>query len=155
MSIGDVRQSDAEHMEATEIDQFLRDQGVGVLALPASDVPYVIPLSFGYDGNSCLYFTYLLFSVESKKEDLTERTDQARFLVYAAESMYEWRSVILTGTIRRVPEREWDDLQAAMQNAWHPDLFAGATPMRGITGYRFTITDRSSIKHSTADEPTL
>lgn len=66
--------------------------------------------------------------------------------------MYEWRSVLLTGTITQVPEQEWSELQSAMQNAWHPDLFAGATPMRGIRGYQFNITDQTSIKHSSPED---
>lgn len=151
MSIADIRESGATSMDDEEVEQFLRDQGVGVLALPARDAPYALPLSFGYDGDSSLYFTYLLFGTESKKEDLSEAAEVARFLVYAAGSMYEWRSVLLTGTLGEVPEEEWDELGAAMENAWYPDLFAASTPMRGIEGYRFEITDRTSIKHSTED----
>lgn len=153
MAITEITQSGAEQMDETEIDQFLREQGVGVLVLPSRDVPYALPISFGYDGNSRLYFVYLLFGVESKKEELSDRAERARFLVYSATSMHEWRSVLLTGTIREVSDEEWDDLQTAMDNAWHPDLFAAATPMRGIKGYRFSITAQSSIKHSSVASP--
>lgn len=150
MSIAEIRDSDAERMEQEEVKQFLREQGVGVLALSDRDVPYVLPLSFGYDGESRLYFTYLLFGAQSKKEELSERVDRARFLVYSAASMYEWRSVLLTGELEAVPDEEWNELQTAMQNAWHPNLFSTATPMRGIKGYRFSITDRTSLKHTSA-----
>lgn len=153
MTIAEIRHSGAERMDATEIDRFLRERGVGVLVLPTQELPYVLPLSFGYDGESSLYFTYLLFGVESKKEDLSDSAERARFLVYSAESIYEWRSVLLTGTLAEVPDGEWDDLQSAMQNAWHPDLFARATPMRGIKGYQFSITDRSSLKHANEENP--
>ncbi|MEF8814818.1 MAG: pyridoxamine 5'-phosphate oxidase family protein [Halovenus sp.] len=149
MSLAEIRQSGAEHMGEEEVEQFLRDQGVGVLSLPDRDVPYVLPLSFGYDGDAHLYFTYLLFGEQSKKEELSERAKRGRFLVYAAPSMYEWRSVLLTGTISEVPEEEWEELRTAMENAWHPDLFATAAPMRGVKGYRFSITEQTSIKHST------
>lgn len=148
MSIAEIRDSGAEQMEQEEVKQFLREQGVGVLALSDRDVPYVLPLSFGYDGESRLYFTYLLFGAQSKKEDLSERVERARFLVYSAASMHEWRSVLLTGELEGVPDEEWNELQTAMQNAWHPDLFSAATPMRGIKGYRFSITDRTSLKHT-------
>lgn len=150
MSIAEIRDSDAERMEQEEVKQFLREQGVGVLALSDRNVPYVLPLSFGYDGESRLYFTYLLFGAQSKKEELSERVDRARFLVYSAASMYEWRSVLLTGELEAVPDEEWNELQTAMQNAWHPNLFSTATPMRGIKGYRFSITDRTSLKHTSA-----
>ncbi len=147
MSIDEVRHSGAEQMDEAEIDRFLREEGVGVLVLPTQELPYVLPLSFGYDGDATLYFTYLLFGEESKKEAASDNAERARFLVYSATSMYEWRSVLLTGTIREVHDEEWDDLQAAMKNAWHPDLFAGANPMRGIKGYQFSITDHTSIKN--------
>lgn len=149
MSVADIRQSGAMRMDQEEIERLLLDEGVGVLALPARDAPYVLPLSFGYDGDSCLYFTYLLFGTHSKKEELSERAETARFLVYSAASMYDWRSVLLTGTVDEVSD--WNELRAAMENAWHPNLFAAATPMRGLAGYRFRITDRSGIKHSSED----
>lgn len=147
MSIAEISESDGKHMDQNEIDQFLYEQGVGVLALADEDLPYILPLSFGYDGDACLYFTYLLFGEQSKKEDLSDRAEKARFLVYAAESMYEWRSVLLTGTLGEVPREEWDELQTAMENAWHPSLFSAASPMRGVKGYQFSITDQSSVKH--------
>lgn len=148
MSIAEISESDAKHMDQNEIDQFLYEQGVGVLALADEGLPYILPLSFGYDGDACLYFTYLLFGDQSKKEDLSDRAEKARFLVYAAESMYEWRSVLLTGTLGEVPSDEWGELQTAMENAWHPSLFSAASPMRGVKGYQFSITDQSSVKHA-------
>lgn len=151
MSIVDIRQSGAMRMDQEELERHLREEGVGVLALPADESPYVLPMSFGYDGDDRLYFTFLLFGTQSRKEELSKRSERARFLVYAAASMYDWWSVLLEGTIEKVPEDQWDDLRAAMDNAWHPDLFAGATPMRGLTGYQFTIHDRSGIKHSSED----
>jgi nitroimidazol reductase NimA-like FMN-containing flavoprotein (pyridoxamine 5'-phosphate oxidase superfamily) len=135
-------------MEQEEAGQFLREQGVGVLALADAGVPYVLPLSFGYDGDARLYFTYLLFGAQSKKEELSERVEKARFLVYAAESMHAWRSVLLTGELGEVSNEEWDELQTAMENAWHPNLFSAATPMRGVKGYQFRITDQTSLKHT-------
>jgi len=152
MSIAEIRDSGAEQMDQEEIGQFLREQGVGVLALSDRDVPYALPLSFGYDGESRLYFTYLLFGAQSKKEDLSERVERARFLVYSAESMHEWRSVLLTGELGEVPDEDWNELRTAMENAWHPNLFSAATPMRGVKGYRFNITDQTSLKHTGAGE---
>lgn len=150
MSIAEIREAEAAHMDRGEIDRFLREQGVGVLALAEGGLPYVLPLSFGYDGDAHLYFAYLLFGAESKKEELSNRVESARFLVYSAESITEWRSVLLTGDLEEVPESAWDEFTSAMQNAWHPNLFATATPMRGIQPYRLYITDQSSLKHTTA-----
>lgn len=134
-------------MTDDEIRSFLLAEGVGVLALSTDGVPYVVPMSFGFDGESTLYFLFLLFGAESRKQTLCDRVDRARFLVYSAESMHDWRSVTTTGAIESVPEDDWGDLRAAMENAWHPDLFTAASPMRGVEGYRFRVEDWSGIRH--------
>lgn len=144
MSLGAIAETNAVSMTDDQIREFLRAEGVGTLALPQEDLPYVIPLSFGYDGERSLYFVFLLFGAESRKETLAERVGRGRFLVYRAESIQDWRSVSVTGSIE-VVEDDWDPLREAMANAWHPDLFSTAQPMRGVRGYRFRIEDWTGI----------
>lgn len=60
--------------------------------------------------------------------------------------MHDWRSVSLTGRIDEVDDSEWSELQAAMENAWHPILFSSANPMRGIEDYQFRIEDWIEIE---------
>lgn len=43
-------------MDDEAIDEFLTEQGVGVLSMSTDGTPYGIPLSFGYDGDDRLYF---------------------------------------------------------------------------------------------------
>lgn len=146
MSTRELLESSATTMTDDRIREFLTEQGVGTLALPDDDVPYLVPLSFGYDGESALYFTFLLFGSESRKETLSERGSGARFLVYDARTPHEWRSVSLRGRIEPVEEGDWADLRGAMENAWHPDLFSSAEPMRGVRGYRFRIDEWTGIR---------
>jgi nitroimidazol reductase NimA-like FMN-containing flavoprotein (pyridoxamine 5'-phosphate oxidase superfamily) len=148
MSTESVLESTAQSMDDDQIKEFLTEQGVGVLTLPDEEIPYAVPMSFGYNGDSVLYFLFLLFGTESRKETLTDRAQGARFVVYSAQSMYDWQSVSLTGQISTVPEDEWDELQSAMQNAWHPDLFSSASPMRGVQGYQLQIQEWTGIRHS-------
>jgi nitroimidazol reductase NimA-like FMN-containing flavoprotein (pyridoxamine 5'-phosphate oxidase superfamily) len=148
MSINEIRESGTSRMTEEELDEFLTDQGAGVLGLADEGLPYLLPLSFGYDGEEALYFLYLLFGAESRKETLTERAERGRFLVYDAPAIHDWRSASLTGRFEQVPENEWEDLRAAMQNAWHPDLFSTAEPMRGVEGYRFDIEAWTAIQQS-------
>ena len=152
MSIGAITESGIVSMDEGEIGEFLTAQGVGVLALPDEEFPYLVPLSFGYDGESALYFVYLLFGTESRKETLTDRASKGTFLTFDAASMHEWQSVTATGRLTAVADDEWDDLQATMENAWHPDLFASAEPMRGVEGYRFDIEELSGIQYGTVGE---
>lgn len=148
MSTDELLESSADSMTDEQVQEFLTEQGVGVLALPGSEIPYVVPMSFGYDGDSVLYFVFLLFGPDSRKETLSERGRAARFLVYRARSMYDWQSVSLAGQISAVAEDEWEELQSAMQNAWHPNLFSSASPMRGVKGYQFQIDEWTAIRHS-------
>lgn len=147
MSVSAIVESGMVSMDDDQISEFMTQQGVGVLGVPDEEFPYLVPLSFGYDGDSAVYFVYLLFGTESRKEDLTEQAKRGRLLVYSARSMHEWQSVSVTGQIRGVDDDEWDTLQETMENAWHPDLFSSASPMRGVRGYRFDIDDWSGIQY--------
>jgi nitroimidazol reductase NimA-like FMN-containing flavoprotein (pyridoxamine 5'-phosphate oxidase superfamily) len=145
MSLSELRDLGVTPMDDEAIAAFLTAQGVGVLALPDAGEPYVLPLSFGYDGEDALYFTYVL-GEDSEKARLSERADTARFLVYAADSPFHWQSVLLTGTIEAVPRDGWDDL--ALENAWRPALFEEADLSGGIAVYRFEIAEREGFRHT-------
>lgn len=149
MTTEGLLESSAEPMSDDQLQEILTEQGVGTLVLPADDLPYAVPMSFGLDGESTLYFLFLLFGEHSRKQTLTERAGRARVVVYTAQSMYDWQSVNLTGPISAVPEDDWGDLQTAMENAWHPTVFSSASPMRGVEGYRLQIEDWTGIQHST------
>jgi hypothetical protein len=135
------------HMDEGEIRDFLLSQGTGVLGLPAADGPYMVPMSFGYDGGTELYFTYVL-GTDSSKKRLSDEAGVARFLVYNARSPFTWQSVVLTGTIERVPEAESEAARAAMENAWHPDIFERAELDPGVELYRFSVQERVGLKHT-------
>ncbi|MEF8775592.1 MAG: pyridoxamine 5'-phosphate oxidase family protein [Haloarculaceae archaeon] len=151
MSIEALTESGMRSMNDEEIGEFLTDQGVGTLALQGEDVPYQVPLSFGFDGESSIYFVYLLFGTESRKESLSDETSRGHFLVFDATSMHEWQSVSLAGDLTEIDDEEWSDLQETMKNAWHSDLFASADPMRGVTGYRFDIDEWTGVQYGVVE----
>lgn len=134
-------------MDEVAIRDFLSNQAVGVLALPAEDGPYVLPLSYGFDGDSALYLVYALGS-ESRKEELTERADVVRFLVYDAASPFDWESVLLSGTLAEVPAEEWVSIRDEFGPAWRPELLENAELSRGSKVYRFRIEDWTGIRHT-------
>ncbi|AGB39885.1 pyridoxamine 5'-phosphate oxidase family protein [Natronococcus occultus] len=146
MSVDELREYGLAEMTDTEIRDFLSAQKVGVLGLPDEDVPYLLPLSFGYDGDSRLYFTYLLGS-SSRKETLTETTEAASFLVFSADTMYNWESVLLTGRISAVSESSWDELEEVLADAWRPELFESASLSGAVAIYEFRIDEQTGIKH--------
>ncbi|ELY42262.1 pyridoxamine 5'-phosphate oxidase family protein [Natronorubrum tibetense] len=146
MSIDELREYGLEAMNDREIQQFLSSQKVGVLGLPDADEPYLLPLSFGYDGEERLYFTYLLGS-SSRKGTMSEETDTASFLVYKVDTMYNWQSVLLTGALTTVPEAEWDELEDTMSEVWRPDLIETASLSADVELYEFRIREQTGVKH--------
>jgi nitroimidazol reductase NimA-like FMN-containing flavoprotein (pyridoxamine 5'-phosphate oxidase superfamily) len=147
MTVGKLRGLGLETMDDEEIDAFLRSQGVGILALPTGDVPYILPMSFGYVGDEAVYFTFLL-GEQSRKSDLVEEGLPARFLVYSATSMFTWQSVILTGELAVVPADDWGESDGVMENAWRPDLLEGAIDADDITCYRLEVEESTGYKHT-------
>jgi nitroimidazol reductase NimA-like FMN-containing flavoprotein (pyridoxamine 5'-phosphate oxidase superfamily) len=146
MSVDELRNLGLEAMDEGDVQSFLDNQGVGVLGLPATDGPYLIPMSFAYDGADDLYFTYVL-GQSSRKQALSDRAETAQFLVYDVTSPFVWQSVLLSGSISELPEEEWDRM-SDLDNAWHPDLLESATLSRGVSIYRFRIRDREGFKHT-------
>ena len=122
MSIAQLQEYGLEQMDDDAIRAFIDTQSTGVLGLPMDGAPYLLPMSFAFDGDSSLYFTYLLGS-SSRKAALTERADRARFLVYSVETMFNWESALLTGELTEVPEDEWSELEDLLTAAWRPELF--------------------------------
>ncbi|MDY7082887.1 MAG: pyridoxamine 5'-phosphate oxidase family protein, partial [Halobacteria archaeon] len=149
MSVDDLKEYGLDEMNDEEVRNFLSSQGMGVLGLSAEgeDVPYLLPMSFGYDGAERLYFTYFVGS-SSRKKDLTDRAERARFLVYRAESVFNWESILLTGSLSKLPEDEWEEHEDAMENAWHLDIFEKADTAGKIELYEFEIEEQNGIKHT-------
>ncbi|WP_336338405.1 pyridoxamine 5'-phosphate oxidase family protein [Haloarcula brevis] len=147
MTIDQLAEYGLEQMADEEIRAFLADHSTGVLGLPTADIPYLVPLSYGFDDGAALYFTYLL-GESSRKADLTEQAGRGRFLVYDIETAFEWQSVMLDGDISRVPEAEWDDITALTQNAWRPNTLQTATTSGGVALYEFEITDLAGIRQT-------
>jgi hypothetical protein len=147
MSVDELADLGVGRMEDEEIRGFLSSQHTGVLGLPAGDGPHLLPLSFGFDGESTLYFTYVL-GERSRKEDLSDRAESATFLVYDAQSPFTWESALLRGPIAEVPEEDYDDAEATLTDAWRPDVLRQAELSRGVKIYRLEITEWSGLKHT-------
>lgn len=142
-----LEQYGLEQMSEDDISGFLSSQSTGVLGFSTDDVPYMIPMSYAFDDESSIYFTYLLGS-DSQKEALSEQAARAGFLVYNVETMFNWESVLVSGTISSVPEAEWSELEDLLASAWRPDLFqSGKAPGR-VGVYELEIDERSGIRHT-------
>jgi nitroimidazol reductase NimA-like FMN-containing flavoprotein (pyridoxamine 5'-phosphate oxidase superfamily) len=146
MTIEELEAIGAARMEDDEIRSFLSNQGTGVLGLPADDGPYLLPISFGYDGERRLAFTFVP-AERSRKRELSDRATQATFLVYDATTMFSWQSVVCAGTIDEVTGDDLDAALETMRNAWHPDLLEQAKLSGDVVVYAFDVTEWSGVKH--------
>jgi hypothetical protein len=147
MSVDELQEYGLEKMSDEEIRGFLSSQGLGVLGLPTDDGPYMLPLAYDFDGDSRLYFTYLVGS-ESKKSALTQGSEHASFLVFSADSMFNWESVQLSGVVRQPRSGEAKEPPEGASRAWRPDLFQRADLSGGVEVYLFEIQEQSGIKHT-------
>jgi nitroimidazol reductase NimA-like FMN-containing flavoprotein (pyridoxamine 5'-phosphate oxidase superfamily) len=145
MTIDELEAYGTERMDDDGIDQLLANQTTGVLALPAEGAPSMRPLSFHFDGDSALHFVYVV-GEESRKSELSDWADTARFLVYSMETPFNWRSVLLSGAIDRVPEGESEAVGDAMETT-RPDLFERALAVENTELYRFDVEERTGVKH--------
>ena len=147
MTLEELKKYGLETMREEEIMAFLDAQSMGVLGLSADERPYLLPLSYGNDGDETLYFTYLV-GEESRKTELTEASPDGRFLVYQADSPFRWESVVLDGTLRNVPPSEWGDLDDVLADVWRPALFETASTSRHVRVYAFDVAESSGIKQT-------
>jgi uncharacterized protein len=108
-----MRKKNREITNRKEVDQIIRDSRVCRLALSADDVPYLVPLSFGYDGAAI----YIHTALEGKKIDYFERNNRVCFefernlrLMQDTEKACKWtfwyECVIGYGTISELIDSE-------------------------------------------------
>ncbi|WP_257298335.1 pyridoxamine 5'-phosphate oxidase family protein [Haloarchaeobius sp. FL176] len=147
MTLETLAQYGVERMDDEAVRAFLTTQNVGILGLPTADAPVLLPLSFGFDGESTLYFTFVLQG-DSEKQARAEQAEAATFLVYQADTAFTWQSARLTGRIEPVPEDEVDAARDALANAWRPTLFEESTDGVDVELYRFVVADWSAIKQT-------
>lgn len=146
MTVDDLAAYGMEPMTDETIRRFLSAQSVGVLGISTDAEPVLRPLSFWFDGDSALYFVYVLGD-ESRKQKASNTAETGRFLVYSAETPFQWRSVLLTGSLTEVPEPELSTVLDAMEIRWRPDLFERASVDEPTALYRFDIAEQTGIKH--------
>ncbi|WP_114576251.1 pyridoxamine 5'-phosphate oxidase family protein [Saliphagus sp. LR7] len=147
MTVDELGTYGIERMDDEAIERFLSVRSVGILGLPASGPPYLLPMSFGYDGGRRLYFSFLV-GEESRKSELADRADVCTVLVYSAETMFHWRSVLLRGPIRRLSAEERSELPASQTPTWQPELIRTASDRGETRMYEFEAESWTGVSHA-------
>ena len=145
MTVAELEDFGMLQMDREDIEKTLQRKSIGVLGVPTDTAPLLRPLSFWYDGDAALYFVYVL-GTDSRKVTASDNAAVARFLVYDIETTFNWRSVLLTGALERVPDDERVAIEDQMDTSWKPDVFERAAKTEATALYRLRIDDRAGIK---------
>lgn len=147
MTVEDLSKYGVERLDADDVRDFLAAQYVGVLGIPTGDLPYMVPLSYAFDGEEYIYFKYIVGKA-SQKTLLSEETTAASFLVFDAPSETQWTSVALEGTLSRVGDHEVESVAEAVGDAWTPAGLRDAKEAEETRVYRFWIQHERGIRHA-------
>lgn len=94
-------------MSAAEIDEFLGETETGVLALARDDAPYSIPISYGYNADSGIFYMRLVSNPDSEKREFLSSTPTARLVIYDEnDERTQYRSVLVKGTLEEIEPSE-------------------------------------------------
>lgn len=81
--------------------EILLTQPVGRLACNDAPAPYVVPVSYAFEGG-CVY----IYSMEGRKLALMRKDPNVRFLVDDTEQLSNWKSVLCEGLFEELTSTE-------------------------------------------------
>lgn len=87
------------NLDPQQIEALLSQQLLGRIACCEADRPYILPISYVYDGQF-LYF----HTTEGKKTEVLRKNPKTCFQVDYIPSMANWQSVIVVGTYEELTE---------------------------------------------------
>jgi nitroimidazol reductase NimA-like FMN-containing flavoprotein (pyridoxamine 5'-phosphate oxidase superfamily) len=147
MTIDELTEFGMHEMTDEEVEGFLSSQSMGTLGIPTEAEPYLIPMSYGYTGGSRLYF-YFVVGKGSRKVELANQAESAAFLVYSAETAFNWESVGLVGTLQKLSADRRADIDETEAPSWRPELFETASDSLETWVYEFRIKEWTGVRHT-------
>lgn len=133
-------------MSSEEIVAFLESKGTGVLALPAQDRPYAVPVSYAFDDRSEELLLRLGHLEDTEKDQHLDGPTPARVVVYEPEGP---RSVIVDGTLVELdPEALDPETIRSLGSGETPafDLWPVDKPDLDVTIHRLTDAELTGRK---------
>lgn len=80
-----------------QIDHFLLSKAVGRLACTNGTMPYIVPITYVFDGKNII-----AQSKEGSKLEIMRKNPEVCFEVDSMSNMVNWQSVIVTGTFQEL-----------------------------------------------------
>ena len=125
-------------MDQVAIEEVLSTTAWGTLALAEDDVPYSIPMTFGFDGED-IYFGFIDDKPMNRKFEFLGEDKPARLLVTDIEAKFDWRSVAVTGSLQSLSRNSpnWDTLFDVLgENTWFESGYDRVRVVEEIHGWR-------------------
>ncbi|HKJ92241.1 MAG TPA: pyridoxamine 5'-phosphate oxidase family protein [Longimicrobiales bacterium] len=95
-----MRQFASRPLGDAEVEAFLREHSWGVLATSLDDVPYSVPVIYGYDGHA-----FYVIMIRGKKTGILDRNPRVCLTIPdVREPGMRWSSVVVTGTVEWVTD---------------------------------------------------
>lgn len=88
-------------LKTDEIEELLSQQVVGRIGCCENGIPYILPISYVYDGKALYFHTY-----EGRKVQIMRHNPQVCFQADMMSSMADWQSVIVWGNYEEVKTKE-------------------------------------------------
>ncbi|MFC7020844.1 MULTISPECIES: pyridoxamine 5'-phosphate oxidase family protein [Haloarcula] len=142
-------------LETDEIDEMLIRNGVGVLAMVDGDIPYAIPISFGYDVSQPIFPMQWGGGYEGRKTAVIDDNPNVCLTVYEQDTDDDsiWRSVVITGEIYEIDTEDEEKAYASLAaNAeFPPDFGIWGVPFEEVEFRLFGLhpEDRTGREFST------
>jgi nitroimidazol reductase NimA-like FMN-containing flavoprotein (pyridoxamine 5'-phosphate oxidase superfamily) len=135
-------------MATEDVDALLTAAEHGVLAVAEDDVPYTIPVSFGYEDGD-IYFAFVKDSADNEKFRFIADGKPARLLVTDIKARFDWRSVAVTGPVEAIDVGHdgWATLVDSLENnPWFSTAFENDERVEGVRGWRLTPDEVSGLE---------
>ncbi len=125
-----------------QINNLLSSQVIGRLACTEGKQPYIVPVTYCYDG------VYIYGQTnEGKKLDILRKNKNVCFEVDAMTDMRNWQSVIVYGTFEILKNKESERAREAFLNTIFP-LMTSSTVHKHEHGTTAAVDDSTRIKYT-------
>ena len=110
----DMKDQIGYSLSTAETIEFLEQKGHGTLSLANQNRAYGLPISYGYDEAYDRIVMGFLSADSSKKQRFITATEEVSFSTYEFRDPTTWASVVVTGTLHRLPPEKVSSRVAAL-----------------------------------------
>lgn len=125
-----------------QINNILTSQLVGRLACCEDKYPYIVPITFAYDG------TYIYgHSYEGKKMEVLRKNPNVCFEVDIANDISNWQSAVVFGQFEELEKEELEEARTLLTNKVMPLLTSSSIHLHEHDeGIGHELSDKGRIK---------